>query len=269
MTSPAGEGWRNRIIQSRWPWSSQPARPADVSDGLTGIMLARENFLEDVYYHKIVPNRYLVEVNAENYRRNYQSIAGQVTQQWRSRLIDELATANERFGRREYAFGGPVQVELRPADDLLAHQVRIHWQLGRSDPAPGQPGGAQTAACLEQVSDGRRWLLRATVTTIGRYDVCDIHLAQPEIQQRRLISGQHAYLNREPDGGYRLFDGSPAGKPSRNGTYVNNRRIPPEGQRLADGDQILLAAPAPEQPSPGAPGTALLVFHASCQGSQP
>lgn len=265
MTGQFDGNWRSKVIQPRWPWSSQPIRPADVSDGLTGIMLARENILEDVYYHKVVPNRYVVEVSPDNYTRNYRTIESQITQQWRTKLMQELATANSRMGRREYTFGGPVRVELQPADDLQVNQVRIRWQVGQVETPAGDPAGR---GCLElfagSPAGAQRWWLRAEVTTLGRYDICDIHLDQADIQERRLISGQHAYLRSEPGGIFRLFDGSPAGKPSRNGTYVNNRRVPPGGYPLQNGDQIILAAPAPDQPQPGAPGTATLYFYLNC-----
>lgn len=270
MTDTYDGNWRSKVIQPRWPWASQPVRPADISDGLTGIMFARENILEDVYYHKVVPNRYIIEVGQENYARNYKNIEGQIKGQWRSKLLQELATANSRLGRREYAFGGPVQVELQPAEDLQANQVRIRWQIGQEQsPSEDQAG----KACLELRAGGRtagqRWRLRAGVITLGRYDTCDIHLDQVDIQERRLISGQHAYLRSETGGRLRLFDGSPDGKPSRNGTFVNNHRIPPGGQLLQDGDQIILAAPTPGQPQPGAPGTATFIFYQDCTSWKP
>jgi hypothetical protein len=227
-------------------------------------MLARENILEDVYYRKIVPNRYIVEVSEGNYNRNYRSIAGQITGQWRSRLLEELTTANSRLGRREYAFGGPVQLDLQPAADLKENQVRIRWLVGTAE-----SGGGASGACLELVSTAgaggaRRWTLNTGTTSLGRYDVCDIHLDQPEVQEQRLISGQHATLRSEPDGRFRLYDGSPTGKPSRNGTFVNGRRVPPEGWLLQDGDLVLLASPDPLQPRPGAPGTATFTFYTNC-----
>jgi hypothetical protein len=259
--------WRSKLIQPRWPWSSQSVRPADVSDSLTGIMLARENILEDVYYRKVVPNRYVIEVNPENYARNYKTIEGQITQQWRSKLMQELATANSRMGRARRR--GPVMRNCNRGE-LQANQVRIRWQVGQGE----IPSGDQAArSCLElgagSGAGGQRWRLRAGIVTLGRYDVCDIHLDQPDIQERRLISGQHAYLRSEPGGIFRLFDGSPAGKPSRNGTYVNNRRVPPGGYPLQNGDQIVLAAPAPDQPQPGAPGTATLYFYLDCDQGKP
>lgn len=264
MSSTGTGGWRSKVLQSRWPWLSQAVRPADVSDGLNAVMLARENILEDAYYRKIVPNRYIVEVSEVNYNRNYRSIAGQLTGQWRSRLLEELTTANSRLGRREYSFGGPVQLNLQPAADLKENQVRIRWLVGAAESEGGISG-----ACLELIQTGRagearRWTVSAGTTSIGRYDICDIYLDQPEVQERRLISGQHATLRGEPDGRFRLYDGSPTGKPSRNGTFVNGQRIPPEGQLLQDGDLVLLASPDPLQPRPGTPGTATFMFYTNC-----
>ena len=262
----AENGWRSRVLQPGWPWGSQPIRPADVYDSLRGVMLARENTLEDVYYRKIVPNQFIVEVAVETYNRNFQTIESQVTQQWRTKLIEELANTNSRLGRREYAFGGPVHIELHPVEDLRLNQARIRWMVG--SPKIENPGPSETAACLEMLpglpGGGRRWRLRAGITHLGRYDICEIYLDLPEIQEKRLISGQHAYIRREADGGYRLFDGSPAGKASINGTFVNNLRVPAGGQILHPGDMILLATTEPSHPRPGSPGSAAFTFYLDC-----
>jgi hypothetical protein len=236
-------------------------------------MLARENILEDVYYHKIVPNHYIIEVNGENYARNYQTIERQITQQWQSKMVEALTTANSRLGRREYAFGGPVQVDIHPATDLQVNQVRIRWQVGGSE-IEKQANPSTAGPCLEFTTGqgfgrGQKRRLRSGITTLGRYDVCDIHLDQPDIQQRRLVSGQHAYIRSERDGQYRIFDGSPAGKASANGTYVNYQLVPPGGYLLQDGDLLILAAQEQNNPRPGVPGTASFIYHKHCTEGPP
>jgi hypothetical protein len=67
--------------------------------------------------------------------------------------------------------------------------------------------------------------LDAPVTTIGRSDECDVVL------DFNYISRLHARVERG-DGGYTIVDND-----SRNGTYVNGRRIAGP-QRLASGDLI-------------------------------
>jgi len=48
MTGQFDGNWRSKVNQPRWPWSSQPIRHAEVSDGLNGRMLERANIIEDV-----------------------------------------------------------------------------------------------------------------------------------------------------------------------------------------------------------------------------
>jgi hypothetical protein len=259
-----GDSWQQKIIQPHWPFRGSPIRPADISNGLTSIMLARRNILEDVYYRKIVPNRYIVEVNEQSYNSNFQSIHQQVIQQWSKKLMDQLMIANSRLGRKEYVFGGPVQVELRPAPDLTANQVRILFMV-QNETAVAAQSQEESASCLELAPGRRRWLLRPGITTIGRYDICDIYLNDPDIQQNRMISGQHAYLRSERGGECRIFDGSPAGKPSVNGTYVNYERVPASGRVLQNGDFIILASVDPASPRSGVPGTASFYFYQDCK----
>ena len=256
------EGWQSRILRPRLPWSAGPIRPADVSDGLVAAMFARENILEDVNYQKVVPNRFIVEVNQGNYLRNYQSIENRIIDQWNKKMMEQLLTANSRQGRKEFHFGGRLQIEIRPVSDLEANQARI---LSRIQADQGRQSLAgDSTACLEMFSGGQRISLRPGITTIGRRPANDIFLDTPEIQERRLISGQHAYIVSETPQ-YRLFDGSPDGKPSVNGTFVNYRRIPSSGHFLQDGDLIILASADPNNPRPDAPGVAAFHFRLVCK----
>jgi pSer/pThr/pTyr-binding forkhead associated (FHA) protein len=106
--------------------------------------------------------------------------------------------------------------------------------------------------------------LRPGIVTIGRDPSSDIPLTMPGVAEKRMVSSLHAYVRFE-GGQYTLFDGSPAGKPSVNGTYVGGRRVPPAGQALKDGDVIVLAAIDPAQPQPGTPGTVTLRFLQDCR----
>jgi len=76
---------------------------------------------------------------------------------------------------------------------------------------------------------GERWVLDQDYTTIGRSDDCDIVLDQ------RQVSRHHAQIERV-DGGYVLRDLA-----SKNGTYVNGRKVEDHPHRLQDGDEIQIA----------------------------
>jgi pSer/pThr/pTyr-binding forkhead associated (FHA) protein len=119
-------------------------------------------------------------------------------------------------------------------------------------------------ACLEVFPVGRRWQLHRGIVTMGRDPACNISLDSPEIKERRLISAQHAYIQCE-DQRYTLHDGSPSGRASTNGTYLNSKPVPPGGLPLKDGDLILLAAVNPAEPRMDTPGVATLRFRESCQ----
>jgi hypothetical protein len=271
-------------------------------------MMARENHLEDVNYIRVVPNRYIVEVNPANFEQHYRPIAGQVMKQWSDRLLEELMTANSRQGRRAFRFGGRLRLEIRPAPDLQENEARIlsriepdlpapqvsvpagvrpHAQAPLTStssrpkaappknprpeapatlpgPAPRAPRGAPAparavSAYLELVPTGQRWTLYPGINSIGRSETCQVYLDIPVVQQKRLVSGQHAYILME-NGVCTLYDGSPDGRPSSNGTYVNLRRITQQGYRLQNGDAIVLAAVDPLFPRSDTPGTVTFYF---------
>lgn len=237
-----------------------PILPADVSRRLQAAMLAPENMLEDARYHKIVPNDYVVELNEANYVRHYRPVESMITSQWRDKLLEGLNIANSRLGRREYRFGGRVQVRLQPASDLGEDEIRLHCQI---NPQMGGAAPGTMTACLELLLQGRRWMLREEVTVIGRDEACDIYLDLPAVQQKRLISGQHAHI-RHSGKRFRLYDGSPEGRASVNGTFVNGRRVPPGGHDLYEGDVIILASLDHSQPHLDTPGVAAFVFREAC-----
>lgn len=118
---------------------------------------------------------------------------------------------------------------------------------------------AGAAAYLELIPTGQRWSLYPGTNTIGRSESCQVFLDQPVVQEKRLVSGQHAYIIMDR-GGCMLYDGSPDGRPSANGTYVNLRRIPPSGYRLQNGDAIVLAAADPLYPRSDTPGVVTFYF---------
>lgn len=254
--------WRSKVLHRSWPFHTLPMRPADVSNGLLGIMLAGQNVLEDVNYSKVVPNHFIVEVNQDSYAQDFQPIQGQVLRQWSERILRRLMTANSRLGRKEYRFAGRVKVEMRPVTDLDPAAVRVVYAIQPDEGGLTQPG-VQGPPCLELINGGRRWMLTSALTTIGRDRACDIVIDTPVVQQIRLVSGRHATIRQEGER-YLLFDGAPYGRPSVNGTFVNRRPVQPAGHVLQSGDVIVLAALDPNDPRTDTPGVAALRFLSSC-----
>jgi hypothetical protein len=252
-------GLQEQIRQPLLLRRHRPILPADVSERLAKAMLARKNILEDADYRRIVPNDYLVELNETNYKHNYAPIEAQVCERWRANLVATLDTTNERWGRQVYKLGGPVRIRIQASPDLAPRSVRVRAAI---DPdVEARPAGA---AYLESVSDHHRWPVQSNRTTVGRDRNCDVWLDMPAVQEARLVSGCHAHiLCREEE--YHLFDGDPGSKPSANGTFVNGRRVGPEGRALEDGDVILLASLDPERPRLDTPGVVALAFHTSAR----
>jgi hypothetical protein len=267
--------------------------PAEVRKELERVMLARENSLEASSGVKIVPDDYVVELHPGTYQRRYRPEEKELVEGWQRFLGELLDTTNDRFGDRRYRFGRPVQVKIQPAGDLRPSQVRVHCRInaapGTYVPAP--PGRAailtpwearaeRTALLvrpaqqavnvtqpasgvgyLELLPAGPQWHLRLGTTVLGRAERADIRLDMPHVQEKRLISAEHAII-RCHAGRCVLFDGSPDGRRSANGTYVNGRRVPPEGHELSDGDVVVLAALDPDNPRPDLPGVVGLIFYA-------
>ena len=249
-----------------------PMRPADVFRYLQQAMLAPENTLEDAQYRKVVPNRYVVELNEQTYQDHFQPISSVVCTQWQDKLEQVLETKNSRLGRDEYHFAGPVQVEIETVTDLAENEVRIQSQIiapadvvpePTPPPPPPSAPALTTTACLELLPGEQQWQISQDVTLIGRNATCDIHFDVPFVKQKRLVSGQHAYI-RYQEGRYHLYDGAPDGTPSSNGTFVNDRRVSPQGHVLQSGDVIILAAVDPNNPRPDTLGVVTLFFHTDC-----
>ncbi len=304
MAERSSEGkWRVRIVRpgliglnrlpellglpelARLPGMGQLVRPADVGEGLRAAMLDRENMLEDVNYQKVIPNRFIVEVGAEVYWRQFQPIERQVIGQWREQLLDDLITANSRQGRKEFRLSGRLRIEVRPSPSLKDSEARILCrietdQLLQTPPisplpsvySPDQKAGAASegemqasppaigqSVFLELIPTGQRWALYPGINTIGRKESNQVYLDLPEVHRRRLVSGQHAYILMD-QGECFLYDGAPDGKPSANGTYVNLQRISGQGYRLRDGDTIILAALDPLHPRSDTPGVITFQF---------
>ena len=258
---PSENPWHTRLLKPKLGLFAQPLRPADIVEALCETTLARRYAVEDVNYRKIVPNRFIVELSEENYQRNYRLIERRICEQWREHLLTHLTNANSRQGRQEFRFAGPVAVEIRSVSDLSADQARILFRLERG--TPKTPVRVTLPACLEIISQERQFALYEGVVTIGREANNDVFLNLPAVQEKKLVSGQHAYL-RCSRGEYRLFDGTVRGQASTNGTYVNYRRVPPTGIALQNDDLIILAALNPNAPSLDTPGVVVLRFKKDC-----
>lgn len=261
ITPNDGAGWQVKLIEPRLPWGNRPARPAELAENLSTIMLASENLLEDAEYNKIIPNQYVVEINRNHHARYFQPIEKEVLQQWQSRMLERINTANSRQGRNEYRLAGPLHIEIRPVDDLSPVQVRVLYRIQADERRPGSEDALP--ACIKLLPSGRTWPLRPGITTIGRAKDCVIALDMPVVRAKRLISSRHAYLVYE-EGRYRIFDGSPDGKPSLNGTFVDYQLVGPEGRLLQDGDIIILAAIDPRHPRTDTLGIVALRFDMDC-----
>lgn len=257
--------WQNNWIKPRLPWNTQAVRPAEIGDGLCKVMMAQENALEDANYNKVLPNQYVVELSPKNYARNFEPIANNLIQQWRDRLVEHLLTTNSRLGRKEYRLGGLLQIELRTALDVKDSHARILCRVKPdlesvdSTVSPKTEALRKEVAFLELINGDRRWPLYPGDNTIGRDEASDIFLDLPKVQEIRLISAQHARIHIENEQ-YLLFDGTPKGKPSTNGTYLNSQRIHEFGVPLQDGDIIILAAINPRDPRWDTPGVAAFRF---------
>lgn len=248
---------RERIRQPL-PLRREAVRPADVQRHLEAAMLDPDNQLEDASYSQIVPNEYIVELEADNLEQHFRQIEQRLCEQWRVKLLEALDTANQRQGRRQYQFGGPVRVSLRPGAALAPNAVRIRCRI-----APEAPPVGQVVGCLQLLPNGRQWPLQPGTLTLGRHETSDIYLDTSRQSQPPLISAHHAYV-LVTESEVRLFDGSPAGRPSLNGTFVNGQRVSASGQALAPGDIIVLAPLNPKDPRANGPGVLALQFHERC-----
>lgn len=237
-----------------------PILPADIGKRLQVVMLAQENIVEDVRYFKIVPNDYLVKLNEDHYNRCYKPVEKLVCEQWREKLLEVLNTTNSRQGYKEYRFGGRVRIRIQPVANLGKDEVRIHCEVNSE---VGALAAGAVSACLELLEGGWQWPLREEITVIGRDDACDVFLDIPLVQEARLISRQHAYIRHE-DNHILLYDGSPDGQASVNGTFVNGQRVSQAAHVLQDGDVIILAALDPSQPHYHTSGVVALRFRANC-----
>jgi hypothetical protein len=257
--------WQTNWVKPSFLSNKGAISPAEIGEGLCKIIMTKGNILEDANYNKILPNRFVVELSQDVFRKHYEPLEQSLIQQWREKLVEHLMTTNSRLGRKEYRFGGQLHIALRPAADIVDNRacvlsrVEPHVDLEGQKPSSHTRMQGEETGYLESVNGDRRWPLFPGDNTIGRDASSDVFLDIPVIQAKRLVSGQHAriYVDRDQ---HILYDGSLTGKPSANGTYVNSQRIPDYGLPLQNGDIIILGALHPQHPSVDTPGVAVLRF---------
>ncbi len=257
--------WHVNWLKPGLPWRKEAIRPAEIGDRLCKIVTARDNLLEDAEYNKVVPNHFRIELTPLDYEAHFAPLEKSLLQQWHDRLLEHLEISNSRLGHEEYRLVGQLLLELGTASDLKDNQARILCCVEpginafENNVAHGSNAHTEELAHLELVNGDRSWPLYPGINTIGRDPACDIFLDLPLIQEKRIISAQHAMIRIEGNQNL-LFDGGPSRKPSANGTYLNSQRVDVSGVPLTDGDIIILAALDPRHPQIDAPGTAAFHF---------
>jgi hypothetical protein len=167
-----------------------------------------DNRSVDVRGRTVVPNHFVVQLNAEDDER-----FGEI----RDTLIRELCDAAREHARDEgYSFLGPVEVEL-VVDD------RMHTGAFQIEARMREGAGASGAGSLV-LPTGERVVLGEHTITVGRMPESNIVLADPN------VSRNHAEVR--PQGtGFVVVD-----LDSTNGTRVNGVRV--RDQALTDGDEL-------------------------------
>lgn len=124
----------------------------------------------------------------------------------------------------------PVPVEIEPENDLPSPRSRGETRIiGQYFPPPA---GGRPAALLRGIAgpaEGQEYAMERELFSIGANAASDLQLAEDEY-----VSGEHAYLRYE-QGSVFIFD-----KASRNGTFVNNSKVPENGMVLRPGDRVTL-----------------------------
>ncbi|HKY13800.1 MAG TPA: DUF3662 and FHA domain-containing protein [Microthrixaceae bacterium] len=193
------EGFFGRIFRSG-------LRPVELGRKLVRDMDA--NRTVGVSGRTMVPNAFTFELS----EADYDQLAEMV-----NHLRRDLADAAREHARDEqYAFAGPVEVELEVGEKVRAGLFRLTSRF--KEPEDGAAVGAVV------LPDGQRVPLGEYVVSIGRQPDCTIVLADPNVSRR------HAEIRPSGDG-FMLVDLA-----STNGTKVNNARV--AERELVDGDEL-------------------------------
>jgi hypothetical protein len=182
-------------------------KPVELGRKLTREM--DDNRTLDVRGRTVVPNHFTVELAGTDHEA-FAEIA--------ETLERELAEAAREHARDEgYAFLGPVQVDLKVADDLRTGSFALTARL--------RPGEGGTGAGSLVLPTGDRVPLGEETITVGRLPESTIVLADPN------VSRQHAEI-RPRASTFVVVDLG-----STNGTRINGIRI--TEQELVDGDEVI------------------------------
>jgi hypothetical protein len=162
----------------------------------------------------LVPNRYLIELSADDHSRLAPYAAA---------LARELAQSHaEYIGEQGWAVYGNVVVEVARGDSLDTGSFRVVAQVHTGgDASAGNGSGVRLLT-----DDGRNYPVGLGSTIIGRGDQASFRLADVG------ASRQHARLD---------YDGRQVvvtDLGSANGTMVNGRRV--SAMVLSPGDQIVI-----------------------------
>ena len=123
----------------------------------------------------------------------------------------------------------PLPVESREVDDRPSPPSRETVIIGRYFPPPSSGRPAVLLRGVAGPAAGQEHAMEQELFSIGANAASDMQIVHDEY-----VSGEHAYLRYE-QGSLFIFD-----KASRNGTFVNNNKVPGNGTVLRPGDQVTL-----------------------------
>jgi len=127
----------------------------------------------------------------------------------------------------EHPMPTPLPVEPREADDRPSPPSRETVIIGRYFPPPSSGRPAVLLRGVAGPAAGQEHAMEQELFSIGANAASDMQIVHDEY-----VSGEHAYLRYE-QGSLFIFD-----KASRNGTFVNNSKVPGNGTVLRPGDQV-------------------------------
>lgn len=176
----------------------------------------------------VVPNTFEVELGDGDHER--------VLEWGEDALADEIAAAAAEHAREQgYSLVGPLAVTFTDQPDLATGRFHIRSATVRDEAyavAVGTPGAMPAAGSPEPPRhpvidiDGKRYLLTATTTVLGRGEEADIVVDDTGVSRR------HLELKRTPHGVVVTDLGS------TNGTFVEGNKI--TAATLVDGNTVTL-----------------------------
>jgi hypothetical protein len=191
-----------------------------------------------------VPNEYTVHLSPddreklEGYERSLeQELAGYLLEHARSRGYDLLTRPEVKFNTDDRLRLGEFGIQTRlvkaparegeKASPAEEGQTMIYTAPPKQPARPAPPDLTDRLPVAVIETENRRIEVPGTRAVIGRSDVADCVLPDPNISRR------HAELRQTRDGEWEIVDLN-----STNGIKVNGRRMP--GATLRDGDRVTL-----------------------------